>query len=243
MGRTDTRADRLLASGMRGRTTTTDSLVAHAQALLPLAVVEVSQLGLETVRQWLIERGVPAMSGADVSVSGLLVAWRGRGLIFVDEHLPGEWKRLVIAHEIGHFERDHRAQREAIEADQPSLVDVYDGLRQATNLERIRVAHLDLSVRPITHRLNVDTPGGKDELTDTEDEATLFANDLLMPWEDAIAEAAEVLRNHPRSTDRRITLASVRSRLIGTFSVPADAANLRANELLGVLRPADPFTH
>jgi hypothetical protein len=79
------------------------SLEASVLWALPIAIVKVPRLGINTLRAWLSERGVTfGKSEADRPLCGCLVAARGRALIFLDGGDAEDTLRFSLAHEVAH---------------------------------------------------------------------------------------------------------------------------------------------
>lgn len=245
-GPTGTPADRLRQTGPQGWERSVRSLAAHVQRILPLAVVEMTGGSLHWVRRWLRARGVRSTAAADRPLSGLLVAWRGQGLVFIDRTLPEDSKHLVLAHEIGHFMLDHLTPRNQILDEHPSFVEVYDGIRAATQMERFIESVYELPIRPLAHSLYRAPDGSPtDEVADSEDHATLFALDLLCPWDQGMAVADVVLHRASHGPAAELNRAALRQQLAvelrKSFGLADAAAGLRAEQLMAGLWPRGPF--
>src|SRR2546423_9238676 len=81
---------------------------------LPVALVKLSRPMLRDIERWLERRGVPLSFGCrSRAVRGCLIAFGGRGLIFVDGADPDDERRFSVAHEGGHFIVDYLLPRAA----------------------------------------------------------------------------------------------------------------------------------
>ena len=112
----------------------------HAIALtLPLATINLPQLGLRKIQQWLLRRGVPfEFPCQDRKVRGCLVAYRGAGAVFIDGSDPQDERRFTLAHEVSHFLLDyHLPRHRAWQRLGSNILDVLDGLRPPTIEERV----------------------------------------------------------------------------------------------------------
>jgi hypothetical protein len=192
-----------------------------------LAIVTLPQLALSDANRWLDSHGIPGPTVAeDRPLRGLLVAWRGHGLIFVDGSLSIEERRFTIAHEQGHFLLDYDEPRRRVLAEAPDLLDVIDGYRPPTAADRARAALARVSLGAHTHLLQRDSLGGANGAAlAAEDEASLYALELLVPW-----DALLVLLRRAVSTDQAYAekLRSAAEAVIEEFRIPAEPATSRA---------------
>jgi len=193
----------------------------------PVMVVTLPRLGLAAATQWLADRGVPErLDGGTDQLRGLLVAWRGNGVIFIDGTLDAAERRFTLAHEHGHFLLDYAEPRRRAARDAPALLDVIDGRRAATTADRAAAALARVPLGLHTHRLHRDSDGGTTAETGTaEDDASRYALELLAPIDDVvILLGAELSDGRPY----REALGIAAVLVVRNFDLPADAANARA---------------
>jgi hypothetical protein len=193
----------------------------------PVAVVSLPRLTVDTVGEWLARRGVAFLPTGDPGeLRGLLVAWRGYGVIFVDGTLDrAEW-RFTLGHEHGHFLLDYAEPRNRILREAPTLLAVVDGERQPTDTDRARAALAGVPLGVHTHLLHRDSGGGAEARTAmAEDKASLYALELLAPWEEVLAVLRDTVEpGMPYAAALRAAAATVS----GRFEIPMDAALPRA---------------
>src|SRR5712692_3347921 len=71
---------------------------------LPVVLVKLPHLRLWDIERWLQARGVGYQFNCQSrAVCGCLVAFGGKGMIFVDGSDPDDERRFTLAHEIAHF--------------------------------------------------------------------------------------------------------------------------------------------
>lgn len=199
----------------------------------PAMVVLLPRLQVATANRWLAERGVPPLSNSTGSLRGLLVAWRGQAAIFVDGTLTEAEGRVTIAHEHGHFLLDYLAPRQRVLRGAPELLDVIDGYRQPTDADRARAALARVPLGVHTHLLARDDHGGAHETTiNAEEDATVYALELLAPFEMVVALLRPLLTGHRSYPDQ---LAAATAELAEAFTLPPDAAEVRAAAALSAL--------
>ena len=104
----------------------------------PVTAIHLAQLRPQAVRDWLAWRRFPIdIEAADRPLNGCLIARQERGFLFVEESLPPDDERLIVAHEFAHFLADYEFPRtRACRRVGPGLLSVFDGPRQATPAER-----------------------------------------------------------------------------------------------------------
>jgi hypothetical protein len=196
----------------------------------PLAVVLLPLLNLSAAHGWLAERGVALGFGnRDRPLRGLLLAWRGSGLIFVDGSLSVSDRRFTVAHELGHFLLDYVAVRNEVLRRVPELVAVMDGHRSATRQDRARSILEGIPLGVHTHLLERDPHGsGTWEMERGEDLSTRFALELLSPWKMVRA----MVRTLSPGLGWEARLDEATRLLAKRFQLPVDAARTRARDAL-----------
>jgi hypothetical protein len=108
-------------------------------AALPLAIVSIRDLRTSIVIDWLARLSVNTRDfGPDRPLRGCLVAFQGRGLIFVESADTPDEIQLTLAHETAHFLRHYVAPRDrAIARIGATILEVLDGLRAPSSEERL----------------------------------------------------------------------------------------------------------
>lgn len=199
----------------------------------PAMVVLLPRLQVATANRWLTERGVPPLSDSTGSLRGLLVAWRGQAAIFVDGTLTEAEGRVTIAHEHGHLLLDYFASRQRVLRDAPELLDVIDGYRTPTDADRARAALARVPLGVHTHLLARDEHGGAHETTiSAEEDATVYALELLAPFDEVLALLRPLLAGSRAYPDR---LAAATAEVAEAFTLPHDVAEVRAATALSAL--------
>src|SRR5687768_14020422 len=91
-----------------------------------LIVIKLPRLTLRDVEDWLRKRSISfSFNCRSRAVRGCLVAFGGRGIIFIDESDPEDEQRFTIAHELAHFLVDYLMPRlKAIEKFQGTIPDI-----------------------------------------------------------------------------------------------------------------------
>jgi len=203
----------------------------------PVAVISLPRLALASANAWLDAHGIPRLGGgADGPLRGLLVAWRGNGIIFVDGTLEAAERRFVVAHEHGHFLLDYLEPRRRVLADAPELLAVIDGHRAPTSADRARGALARVPLGLHTHLLERDLGGGAAQsVVAAEDEASLYALELLAPWEAVLRRLRAVLTGG-RYAQLLSVAADILEREFALPAGPAAARSAAALETLGIRR-------
>lgn len=160
---------------------------------LPVAVVLLPALALDRVESWLDRRGCGyRFPCAARRVRGCLVALDGCGIVFVDGADALAERRLTVAHEAAHFMLDYQQPRQrAIDKLGWAIVDVLDGRRPPTRIERIDAALTACPIGLHTHLLDRTGPHGA-AIATIEDRADQLACELLAPAADVLSRATSV---------------------------------------------------
>ncbi len=206
---------------------------------LPAAVVPLPRLQLAGIERWLRKRNVAySFPCANRWVRGCLVAYRGQGIIFVDSADPAAEVRLTIAHEAAHFLEDYlRPREEAIARLGPQIIDVLDGDRPPSVIERVNAALVGTRL-VFYYRYMEREPNGEPALSaawDAEDHADQLALELVAPA-DTVREHTNL--NQTSYAERCKEIVGV---LTSTFGLPTDMANMYGRALLQSLGKGPSF--
>ena len=150
---------------------------------LPITVEKVPNLWIREVQTWLEKHGIPyLLPYSNRPLYGCLIAYRGNGIVLLDETDPDDQRRFSLAHETAHFLVDYLHPREhAIVKLGENITEVLDGLRPQTLDERIYSAldrislgiQIDLMERPR------DGSHSYGDIIEVEDRADRLALELL----------------------------------------------------------------
>jgi len=163
-------------------------------ANLPLAIVEIEDLTVQNMDQWLAQRHLPELETVqDRPLRGCLLAYVGVGLLFVDRADDDQQRRVTLAHEAAHFVIDYLLPREDAARRRPELLDVLDGERELTAVESFDALLADVPTGFHTHLLERDPHGGHLSVVTSavEERAERLALELLAPLDLVLTELQE----------------------------------------------------
>jgi hypothetical protein len=166
----------------------------HVLPWLPdLHFEEVSHLTLASAAKHFARRNIPfPTTEPDRKLSGCFGASGRISLILVDSTQEFAEQRAALAHELGHYLRDYQEpRRKATERLGTTILEVLDGVRPPTAVERLAGVLRGVTVGCHTHFLDRDRWGGvaRAEVREAEDAADRLAFELLAPF-DAVNAAA-----------------------------------------------------
>ena len=197
---------------------------------LPVALVKMPRLTLVSIEHYLRLRQVPfTFHDESWPVRGCLVAYAGKGMIFVDGADPSDEMRFSIAHEIGHFLIDYwLVRRKAICAFGPSIADVIDGKRRPNLEERFRSVMGGIRIGVHTNLLErqLDQPDSNPQIWSIEDQADRAALELLAPYKEILTRSDISLPTYAKR------VSSVEVILVDYYGLPAILARDYASKLL-----------
>ncbi len=158
---------------------------------MPVALVKLPRPELVDIESWIRRRGIPFhFDYPSRAVRGCLVAFGGKGLIFVDGADPDDERRFTLAHEVAHFLIDYWQPRQsAIKKLGPVIVEVIDAYRAPSVTERV---YSLMNSTPIGVHINLlerDNRGVTSDVWRIEDRADKVALALLAPPAEVIALA------------------------------------------------------
>ena len=162
---------------------------------LPLALVELDRLATDRIGDWLAANGaVLHLHAAPRPLVAALVAYAGRGVVFIDSGLDEKERRVSITHEAAHFLGDYLLPRESVEQVAPDLVDVFDGLRDVDQGDSVTalLARVPLGIH--SHLLARSASGEfiSREVEDAEERATRISWELLAPQESIVRRVGDL---------------------------------------------------
>lgn len=206
---------------------------------LPLAIVKLPRLGLDSLRQWLRRRQISVYPGVrDRPLRGCLVARGGQGFVFVDGCDPDDERRLSLGHEVAHFIRDYlRPRHKAIQALGEEIIEVLDGRRAPTPEEQLAGVFKRVHVGVFTHLLERNAAGNVDriDILVAEDAADRLALELLAPKEQVLRRVG--LKTEPSGQPQQVATRV----LVRDFGLPPSAAKRYANFLVNGQTPPRSF--
>lgn len=197
---------------------------------LPMAVVELPELSLSAIGDWLSAHKVELhLSGSDRRLRACLVALGGVGLVFVDAGDDATQRRVSLAHEAAHFIVEYLLPRRDVARRRPELLAVVDGERPPTARERISAVLGEVTIGVHTHLLDRDGQSGH-RVDVAEWRARRVALELLAPQ--AVV--------HQRIGEHGIHSANaVRQLLVDDFGLPVSLAADYAAQLAADARPSE----
>lgn len=203
----------------------------------PVVIVSMPHLHLASANSWLSDHGAPSLPESSGELRGLLVAWRGYAAIFLDGTMTSAEREFTLAHEHGHFLLDYQLARQRILRDAPDLLEVIDGHRPATDGDRAKASLARVPIGLHTHLLHRDDHGGAGGATmASEDDASLYALELLAPWDSLLRSLRSLALSSGIYAD---WVAAASAAVASEFGLPDDAAQARAAaglEALGIKR-------
>ena len=151
---------------------------------LPIALVKLPRLRLWDIEDWMRQRGCIFDSDCENrAVRGCMIAYGGRGLLFVDGTDPEDERRFTVAHEIAHFLIEYWLPRtRVIDRLGSAVVDVIDGRRPPTATERVQAIFSNINLGPYRSLLERSSTQDNPQIWNAENKADWVAINLLAPF-------------------------------------------------------------
>jgi hypothetical protein len=162
------------------------SLESHVLWALPLAILKFPKLRLSDAHLWLEQRHIFDVDDGERELHACLIAFAGRGLIFLDGADPADELRFSLAHEVGHFILDYLVpRRTAVARFGSDIVNVLDGIRSPTIQERGAAILSNTRIGVYRHMMNRTMSGAVEcsRIAQAENAANALALELLAPFE------------------------------------------------------------
>jgi hypothetical protein len=197
-----------------------------------LAVVPLARLCPAAIKDWLATRNhCVTLTTPNRWLNGCFYANRGRSFIFVERSLTAECRRLVIAHEFGHFLAHYEAPRRRAERRLgPGIFPLLDGERSATTSEEFSASLAGITIDSYLHFMDRNPDGTYLEPVDqAEQTANELGLELLAPWR---AVFAFVRSKGPWPG----SITVWEDTLIEQFGLPASWARIYAMQLIAAAR-------
>ena len=196
---------------------------------LPVALVKLPYLQLQSIEVWLRRRRLTFSFACESRfIHGCLVAYGGKGIIFVDGGDQVDQLRFTLAHEIAHFLIDYwMPRKKAVQSFGHSIIEVIDGQRSPSLDERVQSLLSRIPIGVHTNLLERDKSGDDlNTIWKVEDKADKLALALLAP-PDEVLNLSDMTATY--FEQRRDSIISV---LIGLFGLPELVANAYGLELM-----------
>jgi hypothetical protein len=162
------------------------NLEPHVLWALPLAILKFPKLRLSDARLWLEQRRVFGVDDGDRQLHACLIAFAGKGLVFLDGTNPADELRFSLAHEVGHFIVDYLVpRRTAVARFGSEIAGVLDGIRHPTTRERGEAILSNTRIGVYRHMMARTRSGdiGCPRIAAAESAADQLALELLAPYE------------------------------------------------------------
>lgn len=183
---------------------------------LPVALVKLPHLDLHIIENWLLSRNVQYLFDCDNrAVRGCLVAFGGKGIVFVDGTDTSTELRFTVAHETAHFLIDYWHPRKKSSMKYGvSILEVIDGFREPSIDERVYSIINGTPIGIFTNLMERKLQSENIDIWLVENRADKIAIALLAPPNEVFKEIDIASRSF---NERRHEIVSV---LISNFGLP-----------------------
>lgn len=196
----------------------------------PVTIIKLPRLQLSQIETWFAQRNTKYQFGcASRAVRGCLIAYGGKGFIFVDSTDSPDEQRFTISHEISHFLIEYWIPRQkAILKFGQNITEVLDGFCKPSIEQRVHAflggIHLGIYSELMSRTDSAES--AQTGIWDAESRADRIAMALLAPPQSVI-EKTDV--SAAKYAERLQNITQV---LTDEFGLPASVAGLYGSELL-----------
>jgi hypothetical protein len=193
-----------------------------------LVIVPQPDLTSNIAMKWLKLRDIDLpLEGNDRRAKGLVVAFRGRGVIFLDADLDTNERRVILAHEFAHHLLEYALPRSRVlRRLGPEVLPVLDAERPATTTEEWAGVLAGVNLGVHLHVLSREfEPGEPSALPPVERNANELALELLAPRRIVLPQI------------QAMEVGSVSSRLVTKYGFPPAWASGYSRILLSTSPP------
>jgi hypothetical protein len=204
----------------------------------PVLIVKLPRLCPLVMREWLQRRRLTyPLITSDRCLNGCMFAHQGTGFLFVEGSLAADDVRMIVAHEFAHYLAEYDYPRErARRRIGESLLPIYDGLRSATDSEKLQAALAGVELGTHVHYMERNQDSSYPEpVSQVERTANELALELVAPWVAVFAEL-RVVGQLPTDVDQWKTVLQRR------FGLPSSWAGPYARRLIGQARRRRTFS-
>ncbi|HEY0429482.1 MAG TPA: ImmA/IrrE family metallo-endopeptidase [Pyrinomonadaceae bacterium] len=200
------------------------------QFAFPITIIELPRLQLSQIESWFARRNTKYQFGCPSrAVRGCLIAYGGKGFIFIDSTDSPDEQRFTLSHEISHFLIEYWIPRQkAISKFGSTITEVLDGHRKPSIEQRVHafLGSIQLGIYSELMTRADSAESTQTEIWDAESRADRIAMALLAPPQSVI-EKTDI---SPTKYDDRIQ--NITKVLTDEFGLPAPVAALYGSELL-----------
>lgn len=153
------------------------------------SIESLPKLTVQRVQEWLSENGFPSTySPNDRRLDGCIIAQKGHAILFLDDALPLDERRMIIAHETAHFWLDYELPRRRMKQRYGAAgMQILDKERPAHTVEVLLAA---ATSSPIEEFYHYHFKESKHE-TEIEQRANTLACLLIAPSREVLARATK----------------------------------------------------
>ena len=203
------------------------------QFAFPITIIKLPRLQLSQIETWFARRNTKYQFGcASRAVRGCLIAYGGKGFIFIDSTDPPDEQRFTLSHEISHFLVEYWIPRQkTISKFGANITEVLDGHRQPSIEQRVHafLGSIRLGVYSELMTRTDSAESAQAAIWDAESRADRIAMALLAPPQTVI-EKTDV--SPTKYADRIQNITKV---LTDEFGLPVSVAALYGRELLTLI--------
>lgn len=200
------------------------------QFAFPITIIKLPRLQLSQIEIWFARRNTKYQFGCvSRAVRGCLIAYGGKGFIFIDSTDPPDEQRFTLSHEVSHFLVEYWIPRQkAISKFGSNITEVLDGHRKPSIEQRIHsiLGNIQLGVYSELMTRADSAESDQTDIWDAESRADRIAMALLAPPQTVI-EKTDI--SPAKYADRIQNITKV---LTDEFGLPVSIATLYGSELL-----------
>ena len=194
--------------------------------LTPLNIVTLSNLSFTGIKEWFKDKSICFdLEYSERELHGFISVHKNFGFIFINGADSENERRYTVSHELSHYFIDYKIPREkAIDTFGEGILEVLDGYREPTVIERVESVIASTPIKPYIHILEKEGNGGFKRFNNwlSERDADALAVELLAPYNTIQKDLTKLSTKQSSFLENKTAISEI---LIKKYALPDSIAS------------------